>query len=57
MKEIQNYRYKYPQKKAADRVSSIEESVEEIDKLIKENLKFKNLLSQNIQEIQDTMKK
>ena len=38
-----------------ERISGVEDMVEEIDKTVKENLKHKKLLTQSIQEIQDTM--
>jgi hypothetical protein len=39
------------------RISGEEDSIENISTTIKENAKFKNILSQNIQEIQDTMRR
>jgi hypothetical protein len=38
-------------------ISCVEDTVEEIDTTVKENSKHKNLLTQSIQEIQDTMKR
>ena len=40
-----------------DRISSIEDTIEEIDSLMKENIKSNKSLTQNIQETWDTMKK
>ena len=40
-----------------ERISGAEESIENIDTTIKENAEGKKLLSQNIQEIQDTMRR
>jgi hypothetical protein len=40
-----------------ERISSIELTIEDIDTSVKENTKCNKLLSQNIQEIQDTMKR
>jgi uncharacterized coiled-coil protein SlyX len=39
------------------RISGVEDTVEEIDPSVKENSKYKNLLTQSIQEIQGTMKR
>jgi uncharacterized coiled-coil protein SlyX len=39
-----------------ERISGVEDMVEEIDTTVKENSKHKKLLTQSIQEIQDTMK-
>ena len=39
------------------KISDIEDTIEEIDTLIKENIKFIKFLTQNIQEIWDTMKR
>jgi uncharacterized coiled-coil protein SlyX len=39
-----------------ERISDIEDTMEEIDTTLKENSKHKKLLTQSIQEIQDTMK-
>ena len=38
-----------------ERISGIEDTIENIDTLVKENTKYKDLLTQNIQEFQDTM--
>jgi hypothetical protein len=38
-------------------MSGAEDSIENIDTIVKENAKCKNLLLQNIQEIQDTMRR
>ena len=43
--------------KIEERISGAEDSIENIDTTIKENVKCKNILTQNIQEIQDTMRK
>jgi hypothetical protein len=40
-----------------ERFSGIEYTIENIDTIVKENTKSKKLLTQNIQEIQDTMKR
>jgi wobble nucleotide-excising tRNase len=40
-----------------ERISGAEDSIENMDTTIKENAKCKKLLTQNIQEIQDTMRK
>ena len=40
-----------------ERISGAEDTIENIDTIVKENAKCKNLLTQNIQEIQDTMKR
>jgi chromosome segregation ATPase len=40
-----------------ERISITEDSIENIDNTIKENAKCKKILSQNIQEIQDTMRR
>jgi uncharacterized coiled-coil protein SlyX len=40
-----------------DRISGVEDTLEEIDTTVKENSKHKNLVTQSIQEIQDTMKR
>jgi hypothetical protein len=39
------------------RISGLEDTIENIDTLLNENSKCKKLLTQNIQEIQDTMKR
>jgi chromosome segregation ATPase len=39
-----------------ERISGAEDSIENIDTTIKENAKCKKILTQNIQEIQDTMR-
>ena len=41
--------------KIEERISSTEDTIENIDTTIKENMKCKKILTQNIQEIQDTM--
>jgi wobble nucleotide-excising tRNase len=40
-----------------ERISGTEDTIENIDTTIKENEKCKKLLTQNIQEIQDTMRR
>ena len=40
-----------------ERISGAEDNIENIDTTVKENAKCKKLLTQNIQEIQDTMKR
>jgi uncharacterized coiled-coil protein SlyX len=40
-----------------ERISDAEDSIENISTTIKENTKCKNILTQNIQEIQDTMRR
>jgi hypothetical protein len=40
-----------------ERISGAEDSVENIDTTVKETAKCKNLLTQTIQEIQDTMRR
>jgi methyl-accepting chemotaxis protein len=40
-----------------ERISGVEDTIENIDTSIKENTKCKKLLTQNIQEIQDTVKR
>jgi hypothetical protein len=40
-----------------ERISGAEDSVENMDTTIKENVKCKKILTQNIQEIQDTMRR
>ena len=40
-----------------DRIWNAEDSIENIDTTIKENVKCKKILTQNIQEIQDTMRR
>ena len=40
-----------------ERISGVEDTIENIDKTVKENSKSKKLLTQNIQEIQDTMRR
>jgi chromosome segregation ATPase len=44
-------------KEMEERISSAENSIENIDKTIKENAKCKKILTQNIQEIQDTLRR
>jgi uncharacterized coiled-coil protein SlyX len=40
-----------------ERISGVEDTIGNIDTAIRENAKSKKLLTQNIQEIQDTMKR
>ena len=40
-----------------ERISDIENTIEEIDTLVKENIKCKKFLTQNFQKIQNTMKR
>ena len=40
-----------------ERITGVEDTIEDIDTSVKENTKCNKLLSQNIQEIQDTMKR
>jgi hypothetical protein len=40
-----------------ERLSGREDTIEDIDTTVKENIKSKKLLNQNIQEIQDTMRR
>ena len=40
-----------------ERISGAKDSLENIDTTIKENAKCKNILIQNVQEIQDTMRR
>jgi hypothetical protein len=40
-----------------ERISGVEDFIENIGTTIKENAKCKNILTQNIQEIQDTMRR
>jgi chromosome segregation ATPase len=40
-----------------ERISSAEDSIQNIDKTVKENTKSKKILTQNIQEIQNTMRR
>ena len=40
-----------------ERISGAEDTIENIDTTVKENAKCKKLLTQNIQEIQDTMRR
>jgi recombinational DNA repair protein RecR len=39
------------------RISGIEDTIEDIDKMVKENRECKKMVIQNIQEIWDTMKR
>ena len=40
-----------------ERISGVEDTRENIDIAVKENAQYKKLLTQNIQEIQDTMRR
>jgi len=40
-----------------ERISGADDTIENIDKTVKENAKSKKLLTQNIQEVQNTMKR
>jgi hypothetical protein len=40
-----------------ERISGVEDSIENMDTTFKENAKCQNILTQNIQEIQDTMRR
>ncbi|KAL6042861.1 hypothetical protein STEG23_007546, partial [Scotinomys teguina] len=40
-----------------DRISNVEDTIEEIDSSVKENTKSKKVIKQNVQEIWDTMKR
>ena len=40
-----------------DRISGAEDSIENMDTTIKENAKYTKLLTRNIQEIQDTVRR
>ena len=40
-----------------ERISGAEDTIENIDTTVKENAKCKKILTQNIQEIQDTMRR
>jgi chromosome segregation ATPase len=44
-------------KEMEERISGAEDSIGNMDTAIKENTKCKKILSQNIQEIQDTMRR
>jgi predicted ribosome quality control (RQC) complex YloA/Tae2 family protein len=43
--------------KIDERISGAEDTIENIDTTVKQNSKYKRLLTQNIQEIQDTMRR
>jgi predicted ribosome quality control (RQC) complex YloA/Tae2 family protein len=43
--------------KMEERISAVEDTIEETDASIKENVKSKNFLTKNIQEIWNTMKR
>ena len=40
-----------------ERISGVENMVEKLDSLVKENAEYKKIVTQNIQEIQDTVKR
>jgi hypothetical protein len=40
-----------------ERISNVEDTIENIDKTVKANAKIQKLLTKNIQEIQDTMRR
>ena len=57
-KEIRNHRCESISNRIQEmkeRISGAEDSIEKIGKTIKDNTKHKKILTQNIQEIQDTM--
>jgi hypothetical protein len=60
-KEIRSHRCKHHQQNTRDRreerISGAEDTIENIDITVKENAKSKELLTQNMQEIQDTMRR
>ena len=43
--------------KREEKISGAEDTIENIDTTVKQNSKYKRLLTQNIQEIQDTMRR
>ena len=47
----------YKRQKRESQVQEAEDTIENIDTTVKENAKCKKLLTQNIQEIQDTMRR
>ena len=52
MKEVRNYRFKYQKQNTRDRrISGVENTIKEIETTVKEKLKLKKLLTQNLQEI------
>jgi hypothetical protein len=54
---VRSYRCKRQQQNTREeRISGVEDTLEVTDPTVKENSKPKNLLTQNIQEIQDAMK-
>jgi hypothetical protein len=58
-KEIWSRRWKHHQQNIRDRreIPGVEDTIANTDKIVKENAKCKKLLTQNIQEIQDTMRR
>jgi hypothetical protein len=59
MKEIWNHRCEHQQQNTGieERISGAEDSIENMGTIIKENAKCKKILTQNIQENQDTMRR
>jgi len=56
-KKIRSYRCKHHQQNIWDRIiAGIEDTIEAVDTVVKENMKYKKPLTQNIQEIKATMK-
>jgi hypothetical protein len=58
-KEIRSHRCKHHQQNTRDRRENLgcRDTIKNIDTTVKENTKNKKLLTQNIQEIQDTMRR
>ena len=52
-----NVRINNRKKEIEEKMSGAEDTIENIDTTIKENVKCKKILTQNIQEIQDTMRR
>ena len=46
-----------PREYKRERISGVEDTIENIDTIVNRNAKCKKLLTQNIQEIQDTMRR
>jgi hypothetical protein len=40
-----------------EKIQGVQDTIKEVDVLVKDNVKYKNLLAQNIQELWDTMKR
>jgi hypothetical protein len=55
-KDVRSHRIHHQQKTGDRRISDTKDTIENIDSTIKENVKCKRILTQNIQEIQDTMR-